>query len=137
MFQNKTVIVTGAGDMPCSEIAVELARQGAQVLLIDRERDKLAAVQKRIQEIGGRAQMYECDVNNASAVAQLAQEIKNLFGWCDYLINSSGGELVKLFSANTDIKIHAEGSYIASWVEKRAEISPPTTPRAPRFYHCM
>ncbi|MBQ8446955.1 MAG: SDR family NAD(P)-dependent oxidoreductase [Clostridia bacterium] len=136
-FKNKTVIVVGAGDEPCSEIAVALARQDACVLLIGQERDKLAAVQKRIQEIGGQARVYACDVNNTSALTQLSQEINDQFGCCECLINGSGREMKKIFSANTNIKIHAEGAYVASWIERRTDMPISTDQRDSRLYLCM
>ena len=53
MFQNKTAVVTGAGGTLCSAIAIELAKQGANVVLVGRTKEKLDVVYEKIQAAGG------------------------------------------------------------------------------------
>ena len=44
MFKNKTAVVTGAGGTLCSEIAIDLAKKGANVVLVGRTKEKLDIV---------------------------------------------------------------------------------------------
>lgn len=118
MGESQTVIVLGAGNMPCAGIAIELARQGTRLILIDGNKKQLQAVEKQIQGFSGQVTVYECDVNNPSKMALVAMEVNTLYGCCDYLINPIGGESVKMFSVKNYMKIHAEGSYAVGWVEK-------------------
>ena len=53
LFENKVAVVTGAGGTLCSEIARELAKEGAKVFLVGRTEEKLVKVANEIIENGG------------------------------------------------------------------------------------
>ena len=95
MFKNKVAVVTGAGGTLCSEIAINLAKEGAKVVLVGRTEEKLTKVYDEITSNGGAALVYPCDVTDKEAISALANEVKNKFGLCDYLINGAGGNNVK------------------------------------------
>lgn len=95
MFEEKVAVVTGAGGTLCSAIAIELAKQGAKVVLVGRTKDKLDVVAEKIQMLGGEYLVYPCDVTEETSVKALAQEVETRFGGCDYLINGAGGNNVK------------------------------------------
>ena len=95
MYQNKVAVVTGAGGTLCSEIAIELAKQGAKVVLVGRTEEKLQKTAEKIKEQGGAYLVYPCDVTDKNAVAELAQAVETTFGGCDYLINGAGGNNIK------------------------------------------
>jgi len=52
-FNNKVAVVTGAGGTLCSEIAIQLAKCGARVVLVGRTAEKLEAVSEKIKAFGG------------------------------------------------------------------------------------
>ena len=95
MFKEKVAVVTGAGGTLCSAIAIELAKQGAKVVLVGRTKDKLDVVAEKIQILGGEYLVYPCDVTDETSVKALAKEVEARFGGCDYLINGAGGNNVK------------------------------------------
>ena len=95
MFNDKTAVVTGAGGTLCSAIAIELAKQGAKVVLVGRTKEKLDAVYEKIQAMGGIAFVRPCDVTDEASVDALAKEVENRFGGCDYLVNGAGGNNAK------------------------------------------
>ncbi len=95
MFNDKTAVVTGAGGTLCSAIAIELAKQGAKVVLVGRTKEKIDAVYEKIQAMGGVAFVYPCDVTDEASVDALAKEVENRFGGCDYLVNGAGGNNAK------------------------------------------
>ena len=95
MFKNKTAVVTGAGGTLCSEIAIDLAKKGASVVLVGRTKEKLDVVYDKIVAAGGVALVYPCDVTDEKAVNALAEEVASRFGGCDFLINGAGGNNVK------------------------------------------
>lgn len=95
MFKDKVAVVTGAGGTLCSEIAIQLAKAGVKVVLVGRTEEKLKKVQKVIEEDGGIAFVYACDVTDKAEIAKLAKEVENRFGLCDYLINGAGGNNIK------------------------------------------
>ena len=94
-FMGKVAVVTGAGGTLCSEIAIDLAKNGAKVVLVGRTKDKLDVVAGKIREYGGETMVYPCDVIDQEAVAALAEAVKNTYGYCDYLINGAGGNNAK------------------------------------------
>ena len=95
MYKNKTAVVTGAGGTLCSEIAIDLAKKGASVVLVGRTKEKLDIVYDKIVAAGGVALVYPCDVTDEKAVNALAEEVASRFGGCDFLINGAGGNNVK------------------------------------------
>lgn len=95
MFKNKVAVVTGAGGTLCSEIAIELAKQGAKVVLVGRTKEKLDQVAEKIKNFGGTVLAYACDVTDKKAVSLLARVVEEKFGLCDYLINGAGGNNIK------------------------------------------
>lgn len=95
LFMDKVAVVTGAGGTLCSEIAIELAKQGAKVVLVGRTEEKLQKTAEKIKEKGGVYLVYPCDVTDKKAVKTLAQVVETQLGGCDYLINGAGGNNIK------------------------------------------
>ena len=95
MFQDKVVVVTGAGGTLCSAISIELAKCGAKVVLVGRTKEKLDIVYEKIANQGGTAMVFPCDVTDQNSVDALAEAVKERFGLCDYLINGAGGNDIK------------------------------------------
>ena len=95
MFQDKVVVVTGAGGTLCSAISMELAKCGAKVVLVGRTKEKLDIVYEKIANQGGTAMVFPCDVTDQNSVDALAEAVKVKFGLCDYLINGAGGNDIK------------------------------------------
>lgn len=95
MFKNKVVVVTGAGGTLCSEIAINLAKNNAKVVLVGRTEEKLNKTLEKINKIGGKAVTFACDVTDYSSVEKLAEFTEEKFGLCDFLINGAGGNNVK------------------------------------------
>lgn len=95
MFKDKVAVVTGAGGTLCSEIAIQLAKAGAKVVLVGRTEEKLQKVLNIIEKDSGTAFIYACDVTDKKAIASLAGEVESRFGLCDFLINGAGGNNIK------------------------------------------
>ena len=94
-FENKIAVVTGAGGTLCSEIAIQLALEGAKVFLVGRTAEKLEKTAQTIREKGGvPAVIFPCDVTDSESVEKLAEAVEAV-GGCDYLVNGAGGNNVK------------------------------------------
>lgn len=101
LFENKIAVVTGAGGTLCSEIAIQLALEGAKVYLVGRTAEKLQATLDKINAHGGApATVFACDVTDEASVEKLAAEVEAA-GGCDYLINGAGGNNVKAMPSIT------------------------------------
>ena len=87
IFKDQVAVVTGAGGVLCSEIAVKLAEEGAKTVLVGRTLEKLHVVANKIAAAGGTCMIRAADVTDEAAMNELAAEVKELYGPCRYLIS--------------------------------------------------
>ena len=66
-FSDKVAVVTGAGGIICSQVSLDLAKQGMTVILIGRTLEKLEKTAASIREIGGKCECFTCDVTDEKA----------------------------------------------------------------------
>ena len=92
LFAGRNVIVTGGGSGIGRCTAHELASLGAQVILIGRKDDKLKKVQTEIQEDGGKAIWFTCDIREEDSVKATVAEIFKAVGQVHGLVNNAGGQ---------------------------------------------
>jgi NAD(P)-dependent dehydrogenase (short-subunit alcohol dehydrogenase family) len=83
----KLVVISGAAAGIGQAIAVRLAQEGAQIVVVDR--DPATETLKSIQGVGGKAVAIQCDVADASSVSSLKEAVDKI-GGCDILINNVG-----------------------------------------------
>lgn len=92
----KVAIVVGAGQAAGGTIgngraiALLLAREGARVLLVDRDLDSARATQTMIAAEGGESDVALADVTDESSVAPIASRCLDAFGRIDILVNNVG-----------------------------------------------
>jgi 3-oxoacyl-[acyl-carrier protein] reductase len=91
MLQDKIAIVTGASRGIGAAIAVELASQGAAVVVNHRASAAQAeAVVAQIVAAGGRALAIQADVSVFAEAQRLVKETLDHFGRVDILVNNAG-----------------------------------------------
>ena len=86
----KVVMVTGATSGIGKATALKLARAGATVLVIARTAEKLEETLHEIDQLGGTAQAYSCDVSDLNSVDDLIQQVIADHGHVDVLVNNAG-----------------------------------------------
>ncbi|CEE01360.1 3-oxoacyl-[acyl-carrier-protein] reductase FabG [Caldibacillus thermoamylovorans] len=87
----KTALVTGASRGIGKEIALELARNGANIVVNYAGNTQLAEqVADEIRSIGRESIAIQADVANSEAVEQMVKETVNMFGTLDILVNNAG-----------------------------------------------
>jgi NAD(P)-dependent dehydrogenase (short-subunit alcohol dehydrogenase family) len=89
-LQNQAAIVTGGGRGIGKEIALALAREGADLLLASRDEDALERVAHEIRDLGRRAIVVRTDVADESQVAAMADGALREFQRIDILVNNAG-----------------------------------------------
>lgn len=90
-FEGKVAIITGAAQGIGKAIALELASEGASLLLADIQGEKVAQVAAQIGENGGNAESMSVDVTSASQVADMIKRAIDSYGKIDVLVNDAGG----------------------------------------------
>jgi len=85
-FEGRTALVTGATAGIGYAIAMELARQGAEVVVHGRNAERGAKAVQEIENSGGRARFVAADLSEADDVRRLAAEA----GEVDILVNNAG-----------------------------------------------
>ena len=87
-LKDKTVAITGAGGVICSEFARALAECGARVALLDINYDAAKAV---ADDIGTNAMAVKCNCLDKADIERAKGEINAKFGKVNFLINGAGG----------------------------------------------
>ncbi len=88
--EQRIALVTGASRGIGAEIAKALARQGRRVILMARNADKLAQVQKEITDAGGQASCVACDIGDGKALEAAIEKIADEYKRLDILVNNAG-----------------------------------------------
>jgi meso-butanediol dehydrogenase / (S,S)-butanediol dehydrogenase / diacetyl reductase len=89
-FEDKIVVITGAGHGIGRATALRFAREGASVVAVDIDESGAAETAGLISEQGGVAQAVAVDVSDEQAVADLGSRIATAYGRVDILHNNAG-----------------------------------------------
>ena len=96
-LEGKVAVVTGAGATGSGDfvgigqaISILFARQGAKVLLVDRDEANAAITLANIKEEGGEASVLVGDVTSASDCQEMAQAAVSRYGRLNVLVNNVG-----------------------------------------------
>jgi short-subunit dehydrogenase len=89
MKNPEVVVITGASAGVGRAIAHEFAREGAHIGLIARNKDRLEAAKREVEQIGGKAIVLPTDVADAGHVEQAAARVEEDFGPIDVWVNDA------------------------------------------------
>jgi len=118
-LNGKVAVVTGAGSGIGKAIAMQLARQGAQVCLLDLNDSAANEAAKEIIDRNKLAKPFHCNVSVQTEVIQVFNQITIEFGHIDILVNSAGishiGKLDTTTEADFDrlYQVNIKGVYNA------------------------
>ena len=97
-LQGRTVMVTGASSGIGEATAYAVAERGGIPLLVARREEDLRRVRRRIEEAGGTAFAYPCDLTDSEAVDRLVREVVAEHGGVDMLVNNAGRSIRRSIS---------------------------------------
>jgi len=128
-FEGRVVLVTGAGGGIGSAIGERFAREGAHVVLCDRDADAAESTRVRIEGLGGSASVEAFDVADGAAATSAIDRVVAEHGRVDVLVNNAGinrrGALLDLteddwrlsFAVNVDSLFHMSRAVLPHLIE--------------------
>lgn len=117
---NKVALVTGAARGIGRGIALRFAREGAQVGVLDLDRDACQTVVDEIEQAGGQAIALGANVTNEAQVNTAVQTLRDQFGPITVLVNNAAvmpaGRLHETSPADFDrcVAVNLGGTYLVS-----------------------
>lgn len=90
-IQGKTALVLGGAGGLGSAIAAVLAREGALVVVADRDAGALQVVEQHLIDAKGRCLSIEWDLADLDVIDRHISMIESRFGQVDILVNNTGG----------------------------------------------
>ena len=118
MLENKVALVTGAGRGIGRAIAIALAEEGAEVIVnYNGSEERAKEVKQTIEENGGKASIYKCNVSDFEACETMIREIVKEHGHLDILVNNAGitkdGLIMKMREEDFDrvLNVNLKGTF--------------------------
>ena len=118
MLKGKTAIVTGGSRGIGAAICKKFAEQGANIaLLYAGNTQKAEETKAALQEMGVKAEAYQCNVADAEQVAAVCKQIIKDFGGADILVNNAGitkdklGPMMKVPDFDSVVDTNLKGAF--------------------------
>lgn len=89
-LQGKIALVTGAGQGIGRAIALRLAKDGADVAIVDLNEDKMLAVFHEVEALGRKATIFKADVSDQKQVYTAIDHTEKTLGGFDIMVNNAG-----------------------------------------------
>jgi len=89
LLRDRVCIVTGAGQGLGRAVALEMAGEGARVVLVERNPETLVSVASEISARDGHAEPYPLDVTDYDAYGRVVSDVLRKFGKIDVLVNNA------------------------------------------------
>jgi short-subunit dehydrogenase len=89
-LRDRRAFITGAAAGIGRAIAIELARQGTHLFLVDIDADRLAETADHVRSVGVDVRTAVCDLTDPKQITTVCQQGLNESGGVDLLINNAG-----------------------------------------------
>jgi NAD(P)-dependent dehydrogenase (short-subunit alcohol dehydrogenase family) len=104
-FRDKIALVTGASKGIGRTLAINLAKEGAHILLAARNIERLEEVDDQIKQYGARSTIIPVDLSDFGNIYAMALDIKKRFDRLDILVGNAGilGEVTPVNQIDAEI----------------------------------
>ena len=117
----RTAVVTGGARGIGRAIAMEMARQGATLVLTYRTNGVVAeTVAREVNELGGSCETTEVDVRRSADIERMIEETRQAHGGVDILVNNAGarddGLVMRMSEESWDdvVETNLKGTFLAT-----------------------
>ncbi len=101
-FEGKVALITGAGQGIGRQIAIDLAEEGAKVIVCDIKAEYADEVVKEIRDKNGKASSEICDVSDRAQIDELVSRVIASYGRLDIVVNNAGILIPATIEETTD-----------------------------------
>ena len=118
MMHGKIALVTGANAGMGKVIATELARQGATVAMVSRNRRNGEEAKSEIATLTGNSSLdlLVVDLSSQQAVRQLAEEFQQRYSHLDILVNNAGAHIQQREVSVDGIEMNLAINHLSSFL---------------------
>ena len=118
MLKGKIAVITGAARGIGRAIALEFAAQHAEIVAnYNGSRERAEELKKEIEDMGGRATLYQCDVSDYTQCEAFIKAVIKDMGRIDILVNNAGitkdGLLMRMSESDFDdvLRVNLKGTF--------------------------
>lgn len=98
----KYVVITGASSGIGQVTALKVAQAGGVPVLVARGKDKLEATKAAIEQRGGTAYVFPCDLSDLEAIDALCEQLRAELPSIDYIVNNAGRSIRRSLKLSHD-----------------------------------
>ena len=91
----RVAVITGASKGLGKAMALALGGAGASIALASRDVEQLNEVKQAVEDVGGKAQVFQADVSEEEQIRKLEHDVMGAFNGVHILINNAGINLRK------------------------------------------
>ncbi|XZF77181.1 2,4-dienoyl-CoA reductase [Bacillus sp. AL-1R] len=110
-MKDKVVIITGGSSGLGKAIAMRFAKEGAKVVIVGRDLEKLNNAKEEIEQSDGQVLSIAMDVRNPELIKNMVNEVDQTFGTIDFLVNNTASNFI---CAAEDLSVNGWNTVINS-----------------------
>jgi 3-oxoacyl-[acyl-carrier protein] reductase len=89
-LKDRVAIITGAARGIGKAIALTFVREGAKIVLVDVDKERLETLKNEIEKNRREVMTLSCDITKSPEVQAMVNQVKRAFGRIDILVNNAG-----------------------------------------------